>query len=625
MNILFLVASSIAHILLCLTTRNIVVVAFITLALAIVVYISQKKGYIDSITKIKLKKDEKILFYIFLVLYFSAFCARWITTGAINTLASKLKLPGVPLIIVMASCITLGASFFVKAYVRLASTVVTRKYNDIEESVLDEQLKITTPKDAINIALIIIFSVFGLLMIETRCSFLYPFNDDIDINCFFTVGKGMFNGLVPYKDLFEQKGPLLYFFYGISYLLSNDTFAATFLIEIIAGCIWMYVAYKTFSLFRLSKIGIIVLPILSFVAYSSTTFGKGGSAEELCTPILAYVVYLGVKHKKENKLFSWKECILVGFLGGCVFWTKFTLTGTFVGWFIILSMLAVKNNNAKRIISSVIQIFIGVILATCPWIIYFGINNSIRDWFEVYIYDNIFYYSSSNWRNGGIWYNLSLGLNHIISVYTIAWFVIIFAIVYAWTGQKKEQAAGIIMLVPAFIFAYIGGTSFTYYAYFITAFLPVLLISILDVFNRDKCISKARYLESYFLIVIFVVISLCTSNNKHLIGVKKSDTPYYRFKEIICKEENATLFNYNSLDMGFYTVCDILPSCRAFCKLNNPVSKFQDEHRWCYENAVCEFVVTMRELEESSNYILVDSCKYNPDGEYVTYYLYQRK
>ena len=44
----------------------------------------------------------------------------------------------------------------------------------------------------------------------------------------------MFNGKVPYKDLFEQKGPLLYLIYGIGYLISHDTFLGVYLLEVIS-------------------------------------------------------------------------------------------------------------------------------------------------------------------------------------------------------------------------------------------------------------------------------------------------------------------------------------------------------------------------------------------------------
>ena len=54
----------------------------------------------------------------------------------------------------------------------------------------------------------------AFLLICTKSSPLYPLNDWQDANAFFTMGKGMMNGKVLYRDLFEQKGPLLYFMHG---------------------------------------------------------------------------------------------------------------------------------------------------------------------------------------------------------------------------------------------------------------------------------------------------------------------------------------------------------------------------------------------------------------------------
>ena len=64
----------------------------------------------------------------------------------------------------------------------------------------------------IGMLLYCLFVSFCFLTICTKSSFLYPLNNGSDIQCFFTVGKGMMHGLVPYRDLVEQKGPLLYFF-----------------------------------------------------------------------------------------------------------------------------------------------------------------------------------------------------------------------------------------------------------------------------------------------------------------------------------------------------------------------------------------------------------------------------
>ena len=50
-------------------------------------------------------------------------------------------------------------------------------------------------------------------------SFLYVFNNNPDQNWYITMGEGMLAGKVPYKDLFEQKGPLVYFAYAWARLL----------------------------------------------------------------------------------------------------------------------------------------------------------------------------------------------------------------------------------------------------------------------------------------------------------------------------------------------------------------------------------------------------------------------
>ncbi|MDR1691830.1 MAG: hypothetical protein LBR72_00575, partial [Oscillospiraceae bacterium] len=51
---------------------------------------------------------------------------------------------------------------------------------------------------------------FLLLLFCTKSSPLFPVNDWYDANVYFTMGKGLFNGFVPYVDLIDNKGPLLY-------------------------------------------------------------------------------------------------------------------------------------------------------------------------------------------------------------------------------------------------------------------------------------------------------------------------------------------------------------------------------------------------------------------------------
>ena len=77
------------------------------------------------------------------------------------------------------------------------------------------------------------------LFVCSKSSPLYPMNNWNDANSFFTMGKGMANGLIIYQDLFEQKGPLLYLLHAIAYLISNQTFLGIFIFEVISFSIFL--------------------------------------------------------------------------------------------------------------------------------------------------------------------------------------------------------------------------------------------------------------------------------------------------------------------------------------------------------------------------------------------------
>jgi hypothetical protein len=93
---------------------------------------------------------------------------------------------------------------------------------------IQNMTKRPTTKDLIVLGYCILLSILFLLFC-TKSSPLYPFNDWVDANASFTMGKGMMNGKVLYRDIFDHRGPLLYFYYGIGYLISNMDFKGVFI------------------------------------------------------------------------------------------------------------------------------------------------------------------------------------------------------------------------------------------------------------------------------------------------------------------------------------------------------------------------------------------------------------
>ena len=134
------------------------------------------------------------------------------------------------------------------------------------------------PTDAINAASkegllsprlwTLIIAVFAITLFS-YCSPLYPFNVWVDPNCFFTVGKSILDGIVPYRDLYEQKGPILYFIHTFASLISYRSFLGVYFVEIIASWAFLHISYKTISLFNKSKYRILFISALGIIIYLS--------------------------------------------------------------------------------------------------------------------------------------------------------------------------------------------------------------------------------------------------------------------------------------------------------------------------------------------------------------------
>ena len=85
-------------------------------------------------------------------------------------------------------------------------------------------------------SLLLSFLFLGLC---SKNSPLYPMNIWPDVNCFFTVGKSMVHGMIPYRDLYEQKGPILYFIYALAALISEHSFVGAYILDAIAFGIFL--------------------------------------------------------------------------------------------------------------------------------------------------------------------------------------------------------------------------------------------------------------------------------------------------------------------------------------------------------------------------------------------------
>lgn len=473
----------------------------------------------------------------------------------------------------------------------------------------------------------------SIITICSKSSFLYPLNEWVDANCFFTVGKSMTGGMVVYRDIFEQKGLLLYVIHALAYLISNDTFFGVFVFEVISASAVMIFAFKILFLYDCKKSAFIFAPLFSAVIYSSHAFCQGDSAEEFCLPFLMCGLYLSLKSLKLKKPFSAKQLFCIGIISGCVLWIKYTMLGFFVGFVIVPLIMIIRDREWKYLLKCICFVVFGVAAVSLPVLIYFAVNGAMKDLFQVYFYNNMFLYSDSV-------SNQSFALKILSMLHTIykslidaakknilPAILILCGTLYELIKDGRKMLANYLVLtVFTALFIFGGGRHYDYYA------LPLCIFSLYGfIFAAEKAEAflnkkgkEILKISAAFSLILSTALSLLVCPNVKSMLVPKEELAQYKFKNIINETKNPTLLNYGTLDNGFYTVCNIVPNCKYFCNLNIPLDDIKTAQDEYVSSGRTDYVVTRGKKYQFENYSLVSSAKSDYKGGKRTYYLYKR-
>lgn len=476
-----------------------------------------------------------------------------------------------------------------------------------------------------------IISILFLTLLS-KSSPLYAINDWYDAQCFFTVGKSMLNNKLPYLNLFEQKGPLLFFIYMIASLISLKSFIGVFLLEIISYTIFLYYIIKIIKLFTKEKYIYYLLPIISALILSSRSFTAGGSCEEFCFPILSILLFYFCKYLKTNKITN-IETLIIGILSGCILWMKYTLLGLSIGFCLVVLIKKIKEKDYKELLKKIVFFLLGIFITTIPWLIYFGLNkNGINKLFEIYFLFNINSYSDKI----GVINKL---INFILTIlgvllkyfqYLILIFIPMILSIKQRTFFKEKENNKYLILVTFLLltFIFIGGTNFRYYSLPLQPFMIFGLIYIIKEIEKNK---KTLKIGIPILLLISLFVAFIHSPNTKFIFKDKNYYAQFKFSEKIKK--NKSILNYGFLDGGFYFTTNTYPSTYFFQKNNIKYKiyrKNNDEQNKYIKDQLTDYVVTKKLKGKQKRllekyYILIDTHTQEYEGKEVKYYLYKRK
>jgi len=468
----------------------------------------------------------------------------------------------------------------------------------------------------------------AMLFFTTRSSPAWPINDWCDANIYLSVGKGMTQGQVVYRDLYDHKGPLLYALHALCALISFDSFLGVYLMEVLLASAFLFFGYKAMTVYGSKNSALLLLPVLAWSVYAAWSFCEGDSAEEMCMPLVAASLFhvLAFLKSGEGRM-SAKGLMAEGALAGCVLWIKFTGLGIQGGLLFAVLLRHLVRKEWKNSLRMIGWLVVGFLLSTLPWIVYFGLNGAIGDWLGVYFYDNLFRYGGASMTIlqrvkamvlnglGWLWKNWP---------YTIAilggllWFILRRT---AWEWIALWLAA---VFGAALVF--FSGVEYPYYG---QALAPLAVAGFAALASVIRKPAKKPLMAAVCAVCIALCPLTCYNMNVDFgctIFQPKEETMQYQIAEIINETPNATLLNYGFMDAGFFTAAGIAPNVKFFHSSNVDMQEKREEQlRYIREGLVDYVAVRFTGIAEiEQNYELAAQAK-SPNFWYETVYLYRLK
>ncbi|MFI3213690.1 MAG: glycosyltransferase family 39 protein [Eubacteriales bacterium] len=482
-----------------------------------------------------------------------------------------------------------------------------------------------------------------IITICSRSSFLYPMNNWDDANSYLSMAKALQNGNVLYRDAYDQKGPYLYLLYMFANMISSDSFFGVYIVELIACTFSLVGMYAILRLYLSKKMSMACIPVMASVIYSSVSFYWGGSAEEMMLPALVFAVFISLRYFKNRypEPMESKEVFFVGLLAGYVMQHKYTSLGLF---FAFMMMVACTRLLKKEIKTAFFQsgiFLLGMLIPSVPWLIYFGYHGAIGSWYEAYVYNNIFSYS-------GVFEKASLGqraydlakilYDLILEHFQYFIFIIIggFGFIFSTKIKIVEKLNVISMCFFLFLGIFVGGVRLKYYSFSLVVFVPLGLIfvgillakiwKLLKIHMSPKICQYSIYGILSAVLIGSSIFAYVRSMNTFLIGYPKEDFYLYQFKEIIEETEDPTLLNINCLDVGLYTVCDIVPTCRFFQGNTVNYDYVLSEQQRYIEEGLIDYVIVRTDFPQylEGRYEMVKEITNDLEDNQFTYRLYRK-
>ena len=289
-------------------------------------------------------------------------------------------------------------------------------------------------------AALILASVLFVLMFSMSTSPRYDFLGG-DSAIFQVVGKYWAQGYLPYVDLFENKGPLIFFINALGYMIHPRT--GLMVPQIILMYLSFLFVWRTLGLFARGKTKIFFFALTMF--YYVAHYWEGNNAGEFTMPFLAAATYFFLRTLKNSAGEKFLCPPTIGFVyglsfGGCVLLRTSNAMPTCCYAF-LTAIFLLQAREFKTLLKNFLSGVAGFAVIVAPFAMYFAAHGALYDALYGTILFNVNYATQ-----GKIEYALAFRLQESAFNLMPVWLMILFSVsLLVRNGRNKLAWSAIVV------------------------------------------------------------------------------------------------------------------------------------------------------------------------------------
>ena len=350
-------------------------------------------------------------------------------------------------------------------------------------------------------AAMILISFMFVYIFSYSTSFRYDFLGG-DSSIFQSVGKYWAQGYLPYVDLFEHKGPLLFLINAIGYVIyPRAGIMVPQIICLYLSCVFVWRAMKLYS----SKWNLLFF-LLVLIHYAAH-YQEGNHVEEYSVLFLSAAVYFFLRALKDSEGKKFFHPPLYGFIYGFGFGACILIRASDAAQICCQSLLVaiflLQARDFKNLLQNFLSFCAGFAVIFLPFVIYFAAHGALYEMFFGMIIFNM-KYSAVQLQEIPLDVKLTYFALHFMPV----WILIVASLSKILSDKKNRLArSGLFCGVMILIFL-LNIRLFRHYCIILFPLAPIIFAVLADLLPSVKnfFFAKKNFLQKFVLVAVVIPV-----------------------------------------------------------------------------------------------------------------------